>query len=77
MGVAARSEGDAMGGLKPEVDAAEVGLLALTHLSPRYSGAEVRDEARAVFERTIVPQDFDRVELPFPERGGPVHVRAS
>jgi CubicO group peptidase (beta-lactamase class C family) len=26
MGVAARSEGDAMGGLKPEVDAAEVGL---------------------------------------------------
>jgi ribonuclease Z len=56
---------------------AEVGLLALTHLSPRYSGGEVRDEARAVFERTIVPQDFDRVELPFPERGGPVHVRAS
>ena len=56
---------------------AEVGLLALTHLSPRYSGGEIRDEARAVFERTIVPQDFDRVELPLPERGGPVHVRAS
>ena len=56
---------------------AEVGFLALTHLSPRYSGGEVRDEARAVFERTIVPQDFDRVELPFPERGDPVHVRAS
>jgi ribonuclease Z len=56
---------------------AEVELLALTHLSPRYSGGEVRDEARAVFERTIVPQDFDRVELPFPERGKPEHVRAS
>jgi ribonuclease Z len=55
---------------------AEVQLLALTHLSPRYSGGEVRDEARAIFEQTIVPQDFDRVELPFPERGGPVHVRA-
>jgi ribonuclease Z len=55
--------------------AAEVGLLALTHVSPRYAGAELREEARAVFERTIVPRDFDRVEIPFPERGPPVHVR--
>jgi ribonuclease Z len=36
----------------------------------------LRDEALAVFDRTIVPRDFDRVELPFPERGKPVHVRA-
>jgi ribonuclease Z len=56
---------------------AEVHMLALTHVSPRYSGAELRDEARAVFERTIVPRDFDRVELPFPERGDPAHVRVS
>jgi ribonuclease Z len=55
---------------------AEVQLLALTHISPRYSGGEIRDEARAVFENTIVPRDFDRIELPLPERGGPVHVRA-
>jgi ribonuclease Z len=55
---------------------AEVQLLALTHLSPRYSGGAIRDEARAVFENTIVPQDFDRIELPLPERGGAVHVRA-
>ena len=55
---------------------AEVKLLALTHVSPRYAGPDLRDEARAVFERTIVPHDFDRVELPFPERGEPVHVRA-
>jgi ribonuclease Z len=54
---------------------AEVHLLALTHVSPRYSGGELRDEARAVFERTIVPRDFDRVELPFPERGEPEHLR--
>src|SRR2546423_283007 len=54
---------------------AEVALLALTHVSPRYAGPELRDEARAVFERTIVPRDFDRVEIPLPERGGPVHVR--
>ena len=57
--------------------AAGVALLALTHVSPRYAGAELRDEARAVFERTIVPRDFDRVELPFPERGAPVHRRAN
>jgi ribonuclease Z len=56
--------------------AAEVELLALTHVTPRYAGAELRDEAREVFERTIVPRDFDRVEIPFPERGPPVHVRA-
>jgi ribonuclease Z len=56
--------------------AAEVAMLALTHLSTRYGGGEVRDEARAVFERTIVPRDFDSVEIPFPERGDPVHVRA-
>ena len=56
--------------------AAEVSLLALTHVSPRYGGKELRDEARAVFEATIVPRDFDRVEIPFPERGSPAHVKA-
>jgi ribonuclease Z len=55
---------------------ADVSLLALTHLSPRHPPARLRDEARAVFDRTIVPRDFDRVELPLPERGEPVHVRA-
>ncbi len=57
--------------------AAEVGMLALTHVSPRYAGGELRDEARAAFANTVVPRDFDRIELPFPERGEPVHVRAS
>ena len=61
--------------------AANVTMLALTHISPRYAGGELRDEARAAFsgpaERVIVPRDFDRVEIPFPERGEPVHVRAS
>jgi ribonuclease Z len=57
--------------------AAEVRMLALTHISPRYAGGQVRDEARGAFENVIVPRDFDRVELPFPERGDPVHVRAS
>jgi ribonuclease Z len=55
---------------------AEVAMLALTHVSPRYGGRELRDEARSVFAPTIVPRDFDRVEIPFPERGAPAHVRA-
>src|SRR4051794_36911381 len=54
---------------------AEVRLLALTHLSSRYAGGEIRDEARAIFERTVVPRDFDMVEVPFAEKGEPELVR--
>jgi ribonuclease Z len=50
---------------------AEVRLLALTHLSTRYGGREIRDEARAIFERTEVPRDFDTIEVPFAEKGEP------
>jgi ribonuclease Z len=57
--------------------AADVRMLALTHISPRYAGGQVRDEARSAFENVVVPRDFDRVEIPFPERGEPVHIRAS
>jgi ribonuclease Z len=56
---------------------AEVELLALTHLSPRHPAGALRAEAREVFDRTIVPRDFDRVDLPLPEKGEPVHVRAT
>ncbi|MDQ4049225.1 MAG: ribonuclease Z [Actinomycetota bacterium] len=57
--------------------AAEAGvrMLALTHVSSRHTAADIRDEARAAFEGTIVPRDFDRVVLPFRERGEPEHVR--
>ena len=54
---------------------AEVRLLALTHLSSRYSGGEIRDEAREVFADTEVPRDFDTIEIPLPERGEPELVR--
>jgi ribonuclease Z len=54
---------------------AEVRLLALVHLSTRYGGREILDEARTVFAETVVPRDFDAIELPFPERGGPQLVR--
>jgi ribonuclease Z len=50
---------------------ADVRLLALTHLSPRYLGGQVAREARTVFPETVVPKDFDIIEIPFPERGGP------
>jgi ribonuclease Z len=56
---------------------AGVGLLALTHLSSRYFGPDVADEARAVFPDTVVPRDFDAVELPFSERGGPRLVKGA
>jgi ribonuclease Z len=52
-----------------------VRLLALTHLSTRYGGREIRDEARAVFANTVVPRDFDVIEIPFPEKGEPELVR--
>jgi ribonuclease Z len=54
---------------------AEVAMLALTHLSPRHPAGALRAEAREVFENTIVPRDFDRVDIPLPEKGDPVHVR--
>jgi len=54
---------------------AEVRMLALTHLSSRYSGSEIRDEAREVFPDTVVPRDFDTIDVPFPERGGPELLR--
>jgi ribonuclease Z len=53
---------------------AGVRLLALTHLSGRYFGLDVLEEAQAVFPATVVPRDFDVVEIPFPERGEPVLV---
>ena len=48
---------------------AEARMLLLTHLSTRYAGREVRDEARAAFGAAEVARDFDTVEIPFPERG--------
>src|SRR6187551_421546 len=55
--------------------AAGVRLLALTHLSNRYFGPEIVREARAVFPQTVVPKDFDIIDVRFPERGGPRLVK--
>jgi ribonuclease Z len=54
---------------------ADVRLLALTHLSSRYFGREIAREAQAVFPATVVPKDFDTIDVRFRERGGPVLVK--
>jgi len=55
---------------------AGVRLLALTHLSTRYFGHQVVEEAREIFPESVVPRDFDVVDVPFPERGVPELVRS-
>ena len=54
---------------------ARVTMLALTHFSTRYPTGLLRDEARAIFPRTVLPRDFDTIDIPFPERGEPELIR--
>jgi ribonuclease Z len=54
---------------------AGVRLLALTHVSPRYFGPELAREACEVFSATVVPKDFDVIEVPYAERGEPALIR--
>ena len=56
--------------------AAGVRMLALTHLSSRYFGPEAAKEAQEVFPETVVPRDFDLIEIPLPERGTPHLLKA-
>ncbi|MGH3066844.1 MAG: ribonuclease Z [Gaiellaceae bacterium] len=55
---------------------AGVRMLALTHVSTRYFGHQVVEEARELFPATEVPRDFDVIEIPFAERGSPELVRS-
>jgi ribonuclease Z len=54
---------------------AEVSLLALNHVSTRHPLGQLRDEARSIFPDTVVPRDFDTIDIPFPERGEPSLIR--
>jgi|SRR6185437_2069716 len=56
---------------------AKVRLLALTHISTRYAGGDLREEARSVFAATEAPRDFDTIDIPFPERGPAQLIRWS
>lgn len=53
--------------------AANVHMLALTHVSTRYVARDLMSEATTAFDNVVVARDFDRIDLPFPERGEPVH----
>ena len=47
-------------------------LLALTHLGQRVRPHDVKARgARAAFPATVVPRDFDIIDVPSPERGPP------
>lgn len=56
---------------------ANVRLLALTHISSRYPGGNLREQARELFANTEAPRDFDSIEVPFPEKGTAELVRWS
>ena len=58
--------------------AAEVGvdLLALTHLGGRAPARAAKLEARELHANTVVPRDFDLIEVPLAERGPPQLVKA-
>jgi ribonuclease Z len=56
---------------------AEVRMLALNHISIRYPASLIREQAREIFANTVVPRDFDTIDIPFPERGAPRLVRWS
>ena len=51
---------------------AEVAMLALVHISARHFVPEILAQAREEFEAAIAPRDFDLIEIPLPEKGGPL-----
>ena len=54
-----------------------VRMLALTHISSRYAGGDLREEARPLFAATEAPRDFDTIDIPFPEKGPAQLIRWS
>ncbi|HYT00881.1 MAG TPA: ribonuclease Z [Thermoplasmata archaeon] len=47
---------------------AGVGLLVLTHLSPRYEEpTKILEDAKKIFENVRVAEDFAEIEVPYPE----------
>ncbi|NLT34681.1 MAG: ribonuclease Z [Gaiellales bacterium] len=50
---------------------AGAGLLVLTHISSRHSRGELLAEASGVFASSVLPSDFDRLVVPYPDKGSP------
>ncbi|MBI6545771.1 MAG: ribonuclease Z [Cyanobacteria bacterium NC_groundwater_1444_Ag_S-0.65um_54_12] len=55
--------------------AAQVRLLVLTHSSFRHTARDLLQEARPIMEPCLLPADFDRLIIPFSERGAPQLLR--
>jgi ribonuclease Z len=51
-------------------------MLAMVHVSAKCRAQDLRAEARRVFSSAFVAEDFDRVDVPLPDRGQPQHQRA-
>jgi ribonuclease Z len=56
---------------------AKARLLALTHISTRYPGGDLCEEARSIFPATEAPRDFDTIDVPFSEKGPAQLIRWS
>ncbi|OUJ19367.1 Ribonuclease Z beta-lactamase superfamily hydrolase [Methanonatronarchaeum thermophilum] len=56
---------------------ADVEMLALTHLSSRYSKnyLPLLKEAKRIFQNTIVPRDLTELRIPFPEKNRDIEVK--
>lgn len=54
---------------------AKVRLLALVHVSTRYPLSRIKAQAVERFAATVLPRDFEQIEIPFAERGAPRLVR--
>lgn len=54
---------------------AEVELLVLTHISSRHSIRSLVSEARKTFPNTLLPDDFDHLVVPYPDKGRPRLIR--
>ena len=57
--------------------AAEAGvkMLALVHISARHFVPDILAEAREEFAASVAPRDFDKIVIPFAERGEPELIR--
>lgn len=54
---------------------AQVVMLAVNHVAARVHAGELEREVRAGYAASVVVRDFDEIEIPLRDRGGPEHRR--
>ena len=50
-------------------------VIPARYASSRYPGKAVLEEARESFANTVLPRDFDTIDVPYPDRGTPQVLR--